>query len=157
MAPFLCSHPRPPQSAPPPSLLVFSYSALLPDQFDFNDLPTSNLSCQGVIIAIEPQNPRFALSFLVPALGRAALLVLLIQVLDFLDGDNALPTFEGESLVDAGAVPGPNNVALGGGSVAVAELVRVVIDEDPVQLWGIVADGGDEAFASATPVLLRVG
>jgi len=47
-------------------------------------------------------------------------------------------------------------MALRGCSIAVAELVRIVVDEDPIQLRGFVADGGDEAFASPTPVLLRV-
>lgn len=112
--PFLCFHPRPPSSAHSRSLLVFFFPALLPDQLDLDDLPTGNLGCQGVVIAIEPQDPRFPLSILIPALGHAAFLVLLIQVLDFLDRDKALPTFERESLVDAGAVPGPDNVALGG-------------------------------------------
>jgi hypothetical protein len=41
--------------------------------------------------------------------------------------------------------------------IAVAELVGVVVDKNPVQLRGFVADGGDEAFTSPTPVLLRVG
>jgi hypothetical protein len=114
IAAFVCSHPRPPSSAHSRSLVVLSFSALLPDQLDLDDLPTSNLGCQGVVIAIEPQDPRLPLSVLVPALGRAAFLVLLIQVFHFLDRDKALPTFERESLIDAGAVPGPDNVALGG-------------------------------------------
>ena len=111
--PFLCSHPRPPSLAHSRSLAAFSFPALLPDQLDLDDLPTGNLGCQGVVIAIEPQDPRLPLSVIVPALGRAAFIVLLIQVLDFLDRDKALPTFERESPVDAGAVPGPDNVALG--------------------------------------------
>lgn len=160
--PCLCSLiPRAPYISPPPprsrSLVVLSFPAFLPDQLDLDHFPTGNLGCQGVVIAIEPQDPRLPLALLVPALGLAALLVLLVQVVDFLDRDEALPTFEGESLVDAGAVPGSDNVALGGEFVAVAELVRVVVDEDPVQLRRVVADGGDESFASATPGLLRVG
>jgi hypothetical protein len=68
---------------------------------------------------------------------------LLIQILDFLDCDEALPAFERESLVDAGAVPGPDNMALRGCFIAVAELVSVVVNKNPVQLRGFVADGGD--------------
>jgi hypothetical protein len=112
--PFLCSHSRPPSSAHSRSLVILSFSALLPDQLDLDDLPTGNLGYQCVVIAIEPQDPRLPLSVLVPALGRAAFLVLLIQVLDFLDRDKALPTFECKPLVDASAVPGPDNLALGG-------------------------------------------
>ncbi len=155
--PFLCSYNCPPSSAHSRTLVVFSFPALLPDQLNLNDLPTSNLCCQGVVIAIEPQDPRLPLSVIVPALGGAAFLVLLIQVLDFLDRNKALPAFERESLVNAGAVPGPDNVALRGCFVAVAELVRVVVDKNPIQLWGLVAYGGDESFTSATPGLLRVG
>ena len=40
---------------------------------------------------------------------------------------------------------------------SIANGMAYFVDEDPVQLRRVVADGGDESFASATPVLLGIG
>lgn len=48
-------------------------------------------------------------------------------------------------------------MAFGLGFGPVADRVTDFIDEDPVQLWRVVADGGDESFAFTAPGLIRIG